>query len=340
MAPKNPYTIRSTLPIESDMFFGRETEINRSEAMLSLDSPQCLSIIGERRIGKSSLALRIFHDIKELKKTFAFFLDCDGLAGNCNSKDEFFYLLNKRYWDTLKENLRTIDNLEKEHTLFDDYNSFKIFLKQMQSKEIKSIVFLDEFEHLPQNEFANDSFFSNLRSLANKPDNRLAFVTLSRTSLKDLTHQSIKTSGFWNIFKTETIGLLDDKSISRLRRYGFKMYNYALTWYELEKINYYAGNSPFFNQVVCSYLWDSKFYNYSPDWDNLEMEILPYLEKLWDDRTLEEQYLLLMLGHRDVKEDFSLKRMKNRGVIKEENKHFFPFSEFFSKFIESKSETK
>jgi AAA+ ATPase superfamily predicted ATPase len=45
------------IPIDSDMFFGREKEMRRIEGMLSGDTPQCVSIVGERRIGKSSLAL-------------------------------------------------------------------------------------------------------------------------------------------------------------------------------------------------------------------------------------------------------------------------------------------
>jgi ATP-dependent Clp protease ATP-binding subunit ClpA len=54
----NPYRERKMIPIASDMFFGREQEMQRIVEMLSGDTPQCVSIIGERRNGKSSLAQR------------------------------------------------------------------------------------------------------------------------------------------------------------------------------------------------------------------------------------------------------------------------------------------
>jgi AAA+ ATPase superfamily predicted ATPase len=61
MAMTNPYNLRGMIPIESDMFFGRDKEMRRIEGMLSGDTPQCVSIVGERRIGKSSLAFRVFN---------------------------------------------------------------------------------------------------------------------------------------------------------------------------------------------------------------------------------------------------------------------------------------
>ncbi|MGD2085332.1 MAG: ATP-binding protein [Candidatus Aminicenantes bacterium] len=67
MVLTNPYRMRKMIPIESDMFFGRENEMRRIEAMLSGEVPQCVSIIGERRIGKSSLAFRVFHRMKNTK---------------------------------------------------------------------------------------------------------------------------------------------------------------------------------------------------------------------------------------------------------------------------------
>jgi len=52
MALINPYNNRGMLPVESDMFFGRDKEMQRIENMLVIDRPQCVSMVGERRIGK------------------------------------------------------------------------------------------------------------------------------------------------------------------------------------------------------------------------------------------------------------------------------------------------
>lgn len=89
MALTNPYNLRTMIPIDSDMFFGREKEMRRIEGMLSGDTPQCVSIVGERRIGKSSLAFRVFHRMKKAENTIAVFMDCDGLSEECTTKDNW-----------------------------------------------------------------------------------------------------------------------------------------------------------------------------------------------------------------------------------------------------------
>jgi AAA+ ATPase superfamily predicted ATPase len=71
MTLTNPYRMRGMIPRESDMFFGRKSEMRRIGAMLSGVVPQCVSIIGERRIGKSSLAFRVFHKMRSEDKTLA-----------------------------------------------------------------------------------------------------------------------------------------------------------------------------------------------------------------------------------------------------------------------------
>lgn len=338
-AVTNPYTMRGMLPIESDMFFGREREMRRIEDMLTGDSPQCVSIIGERRIGKSSLAFRVFHKMKELKDTIAVYLDCDGLSEKCKTKDQFFQLLNQLFLET-PGNGPKLENLSMgvEGDLFDTYSSFKAFLKRAGGKKIKTVIFFDEFEHLPDKTFKDDTFYSNLRAVANNPDNRSAFVAVSKIRLKDLAHQSIQSSGFWNIFKTETVGLSDHPGIERLRGYGFEKTGLSLSDAEKEKIHYYAGDFPFFNQVVCGFVWDSNQYDDEPDWDRLEVEIFPFYEKVWEDRTKEEQKLLD--GLKGKKDDFALKGMKARGILIKRNDRYFLFSDYLSYLIEEQLEIK
>jgi hypothetical protein len=337
MARTNPYNIRGMIPIDSDMFFGRERETRRIEDMLSSDTPQCVSVIGERRIGKSSLVLRVYHKMKALENTLAVYLDCDGLSERCKSKDDFFKLLNQLFLEALEEKPEIKKLVEKG---FNTYSSFKAFIKNCVQKGIKTIIFIDEFEHLPAHKFADDTFFSNLRATANNPDNRLAFVTISKKELKELAHQSITTSNFWNIFRVEIIGLLEHKSIERLRRYGFEKTNIFLTEKEIEKIHYYAGDFPFFNQVACGFLWNSKAHDDPLDWDNLEVEAFPYYEKLWEDRTKEEQKLLKKIISAYYLDDFAVKEMRSRGILWEEKKLYFPFSDYFEELLKRRLKVK
>lgn len=325
-AISNPYKERSMIPIESDMFFGRQQEMQRIEEMLSGDRPQCISIVGERRIGKSSLANRVFHKIKEDENTRAVYIDCDTIAEECQSKDRFFQWLNQGFCVAAKE--------KPNGNLFDNYSSFIKFVNEGGCQGFKTIIFMDEFEHLPDNPFADDTFFSNLRALANAPDNRLAFVAVSKTELKELTHRAVQSSGFWNIFEPEFVGLLDHASIEKLRQYGAGKTGIAFTAEEINMIHYYAGDFPYFNQVACGFAWDARRNNKTVEWHGLEVNLRLHYKEIWDNRSVEEQKLLKDLKGRNDKEEFILHDLAVRGLVIQEKKGYCPLSGYFSELIE------
>jgi hypothetical protein len=330
----NPYRERKMISIASDMFFGRKQEMERIVEMLSEETPQCVSIVGERRIGKSSLANRVFHRVKQDENTRVVYIDCDEIGDECQTKDQFFRLLDKLFCEAVKE--KPVGNL------FDDYASYKAFVHAGGRAGLKTIIFMDEFEHLPVNPFADDTFFSNLRFLANNPDHRLAFVAVSRTLLKDLTHQAVKSSGFWNIFEPCFVGLLDHDSIGKLRRAGIEKTGIPFTTEEIQKIHYYAGDFPFFNQVSCGIAWDARRNNNAPAWRNLEARLRPHYREIWDRRRVEEQKLLRDLKGINAKEEFTLNDLAVRGLVipVQGERNYSPFSGYFSVLIDKLFEVK
>ncbi len=329
---RNPYMNKNIIPIESDMFFGRKEEMNSIESMLSSDNPQCVSIVGERRIGKSSLAYRVFHRMKRSENAISVFLDCNRLPESLSFEDDFFRSMNKDFLRAIKGNPKVNKYGIDESNLFDDYSSFDRFIES-KHRDLKVIIFLDEFEHLPEKGFADNTFFSNLRALADNPAYKLAFVTVSKGSLENLTHKSIQSSVFWNIFDTRTIGLLDDTSIDKLRRHGFNKHNLSIEEDELELINRYSGNYPFLNQIACGYIFDAKVFYSEIDEDSLETKLSSYYNELWNNRTKEERKLLKKLVDIVIKENSSLQEMKMRGILIKQDETYYPFSDFFAKKI-------
>jgi len=319
---QNPYINKKMLPHDSDMFFGRSHEMRRIEEMLNSEHPQSVSIVGERRIGKSSIANRIYHKFKNAANTVAVFLDCDGME--CDSQEAFFQILSREIAEAGKY----------ENEPFTSFTSAKSFIRKESQKGLKFIVFIDEFEHLPQKKIADNDFFSHLRSLgSNSEGYRLAFVTISQSELRKLTHQAVLSSGFWNIFTTETIGLLDDVSISKLRTKGFK----KLEEDEIRKIHYYAGNFPFFNQMTCEYIFDAKLYGKDFNETALKKVLRPHYQTLWTHRSENEKKLLVeSLKDKQNLEDFSaeIDDMLPRGLLKKVNNMLYrPFSDFFVDLI-------
>ncbi|MGD2088351.1 MAG: ATP-binding protein [Candidatus Aminicenantes bacterium] len=330
----NPYKWRNRLPAGSDMFFGRTREMEQIMDMLSSSQPQCVSLVGERRIGKSSLAFRLYRQIKEKQDTLAIYLDCDSLPQKCESENDFYRLLN----DAFQQELDRDAGMKEQagitgEALFTGYREFRRFVDGVSQKGIRPAIFLDEFEHLPDQGFADNRFFSNLRSIADTPDFFLAFVTISKTGIKELTHRAIQSSSFYNIFETAFIGLLDPGSIAKLRDKGFQEEKFKLTGEEKKKIGYYAGDFAFFNQVVCTFLWDAKHHGETPDWDDLEVKLLPYYETLWQGRTRGEQVLLKKLIKDNKSGDFDLKALKVRGLLTREENRYYPFSGFFARLM-------
>ncbi len=330
MPAKNPYTNKKMLSNDSDMFFDRKNEINSIvSSLLNSESPPCVSISGERRIGKSSLAFRVFHNIMNFENIISIYVDCSGLETRCNSEDEFFQELNTEF---LKNNIKDRLSLNGNN-LFNSHSSFKRFIEKQRNNTIKFIIFLDEFDYLATKDFANPDFFLHLRSLFYNPDNKLAFVTISHKSLKLLVHSSI----FWNPFDPKIIGLLDDYDINGLR-YIFEKNDLSLKENESKMIDNYAGKCPFLNQVVCEYIFESKVSNFEVDKNELELKLLPHYEDLWKNRSKKEQKLLkTIIKKRGVikKEDYDLKEMVARGLLIKKNENYYPFSNFFSKLIKN-----
>ena len=135
---QNPYNNKAMLPHDSDMFFGREKEMKSIASSLLAENPQSVSVIGERRIGKSSVANRVFHKLRLDNNTIPVFLDFDALAGLCNSKDEFFQRLNEKISECLAEKPQIQSKLATFG--FNDYPSFRGFVEKGAKNGLKFII--------------------------------------------------------------------------------------------------------------------------------------------------------------------------------------------------------
>jgi len=325
---RNPYIHRQQIPPDSDMFFGRQAEMNRILDMLRGENPQSVSIVGERRIGKSSLAIRLHHALREEDRMVTVFLDCAGLSRNCDTRGKFFGKLNRKFRGYRDRFIGYGD------ALFTDYSSFEDFIEDETANGYRFVIFMDEFEKLPRMRFADNSFFSNLRSLANRFETRLAYVTISQSSLKGLTHQVIDTSEFWNIFSQEIIGLLDEASIMQLEDFGFDRNGMILRQEKIYLIEYYAGRFPFFNQIVYSRLFEEMISDLPVSRDSLEAELMDHYEILWRHRSAEEQQLLMDWKSKATQEDFIFRRLRNKGILEKKNNRYRPFSGFFERLLD------
>ena len=196
----NPYVTGTSLPGDSPVFFGREQAIAEILATLRRpERPGCVSVLGERRIGKSSLLNQIYLVLSAEPGLVS--VHATAQNWNHDSQQQFYTRLHACLVDALK--------LYDEKPV-EDYPGLRDFLLAHAKQGRRFVLMIDEFEIMAGNPAFDAYFFSNLRALADRPEYRLGFLISSRKPLKELCDaHKIEASSFWNIFGvTKVLGLL------------------------------------------------------------------------------------------------------------------------------------
>jgi serine/threonine-protein kinase len=191
-------------------FFGRQHETGQMLSLLG--NGQSIALIGQRRIGKTSLLFHLAdpdvftqHGLSPTEHLFVY-IDCGGLAGL--DQPGLYRLLLEEIGDTLAgrgSNLSKLETLDDLTPL--TYRAFERALRGLTQQSWKIILILDEFERLSRNPHLDPDFFSGLRALTAKYP--LAYVTASKQPLLELTYADASTlsSPFFNIFASIRLGL-------------------------------------------------------------------------------------------------------------------------------------
>ena len=267
--PKSPYLSRVMIEHPS-RFHGRRRELARIFSRLGSSRPQSVSIVGERRIGKSSLLNAL-----TWKKTQRQFLsDPDALTFVYIDFQQFpgidlvdlFDLLIGRIAETVPE-LEVTGN-------DNPYRRYQGVLDTLRAKDTGLILLFDEFDSVTSNPAFGPDFYSFLRSCANNYP--IAYVTSSKMDLQQLCHSTaISDSPFFNIFsnlylrgftREEALNLIASPS----ERSGGPLADFSESILEL------GGYFPFYLQIACSvyFEWAAETRGTSPPTGELKDEFL------------------------------------------------------------------
>lgn len=152
-----------------------------------LKKGQSCSLYGNRRSGKTTLALNIMKDLQKLGFKVAY-IDCGLIDEPIDLWRMIIYKFSLNYtWQFNK-----IDNYE--------------FIKALENDCTKKILILDEFELLVANKNISVDVFNFLRGIAN-PNINVVYMTISEKSICDLMIKKVKFIGspFFNIFTEHQI---------------------------------------------------------------------------------------------------------------------------------------
>jgi archaellum biogenesis ATPase FlaH len=342
----NPFFNRIAIK-DNKYFFGRKDEVQYIISLLR--NAQSCSIVGPRRIGKSSL-INYISDPLVLKENglnpneFIFVpIDLEGLGELTPS--EFFSMIIQELRNKIieKELRRGMEELlSKENIRFLDLKNIFMDIKELE----KNVIFLfDEFELITTNKNLDINFFSGLRNLANNFS--VCYITASHVPLLELTlSQETLGSPFFNFFTQINLGLMNDDDVQELITTLSTEHEVKFPEDVINNIKDTAGNHPFFIQMLSYHI-----YNWIIDHKNISepdlqivsetfyKEARPHFQYFWNHLLEGEQKLLMIINKHEGLESQpnyhqTTQNLKLKALVIDDGVKFQLFSKSFIEFID------
>jgi len=329
MYKNNPYSY-GPLVADPAMFFGREEELKT--LITRLRNKQSTSIVGMRRIGKSSLLYQLTCKLSDLRdqRLVPVYIDLHDAR----------YRTVASFVDTTLQALDTKTGGALSLQGATDMPGFSKAVDRMCQVGNCPLLCLDEFEEfIEHREEFNDVFIEGLRALAGQQ--KLAMVTTSRMPLTDLVKTGRWTSPFYNIFSQVELGLLESDAAQVLRRIPLERQKIALSPEDEALIQELAGRHPFFLQMACYHLYEALS---QPQ--NTRAEIVcerfnhdaePQFEQLWGDLHADEKAALKVVVDQAVPSaatETTLGRLARFGVVEKAGENWRIFSAAFARDVQ------
>lgn len=337
----NPFFNRQRV-VDPSYFFGREREV---EALYSaIATRQSRSIVGERKLGKSSLLSQLAcpdslrqHGFDPDQYVFIY-VDLEGMANI--TYDEFWPEILDRLELALPTGQEQLCQMTREMAMQAEVRFMQVrrLLRRIERAGLTVVLMLDEFESLAGNPEFNASFYGELRSLAGELG--VVYLTASKRSLYDLTYEHADTlsSPFFNIFSEERLRLMpENETVCLLQGLSALPGGKPFTSSEADFLRELAGPHPFFLNIAASYLYTMR-QEPLPEADLLakvekryKAEAEDHFRYLWDQLNQREQGTLRYLGSAQPDE---VRQLELKALVMEGNNgRYQPFSRAFAEFL-------
>ncbi|BBB49142.1 AAA family ATPase [Pelolinea submarina] len=252
----NPFTFGNPIR-DPERFIGREEEIRQITNRLLSSARESTSIVGERRIGKTSLLKYLTNP--DVAAAFGLnpeeyrlvYIDFQGLND----------ITPQRFWQRVLQLMaRSMDDESRREALkelskqeYIDLFDLEDLFDGIGSDGTHVVLLMDEFEYVTQNPNFDSDFFGGLRSLAIHYN--LSLVPATRRELVELCHSDeIKGSPFFNIFATVVLKPFSRDETDGLVKTYAKTAGIEFSDDEICFIHETGGGYPFFVQMIGFYL--------------------------------------------------------------------------------------
>jgi tRNA A-37 threonylcarbamoyl transferase component Bud32 len=337
----NPFFNRQRIT-DPAYFSGREREV---EALYSaIATRQSRSIVGERKMGKSSLLTHLScpdslrqHGFDPDKFVFIY-VDLEGMANI--AYDEFWPEILDRIELALPDGQDALQEMVADLAGQTEVRFMQVrrLLRRVERAGLTVVMMLDEFESLAGNPAFTSSFYGELRSLAGELG--VVYLTASKRSLYDLTYQHADTlsSPFFNIFSEEQLGLLSvGEAEGLLTQLSGLAGQRPFLPQQISDLIQLAGPHPFFLNLAGSYLYDLRREPITDDelleaiHRRFKAEAEDHYRYLWNQLNEPEQAGLRLVGTAapDV-----VRRLRAKALLREmADGRLQPFSLAFADFL-------
>ncbi|MFP4102819.1 ATP-binding protein [Coleofasciculus sp.] len=261
-------------------FVGRQEELDRITARMVNDQPTSINIVGEPRIGKSSLLYHFFQTYeqrvqgagKNPDNYVVVYLSLQGAS--CRQETSFYQavaqVLLKR--PVVQGNPGLVTPLQGG-TL--DRQGFSVAIEEWQAQNVLPVLCLDKFEELlaKPDEFTDD-FYDNLRSLMDC--NALMLVVASYERL-DIYQQKYRLlSNFFNLGHVSPLGGMTEAEamdLMRLPAHKIAGATAALSPERQQLGLAWGGRHPLLLQLAGCWLWEAQKYSRPDEWARQKFEL-------------------------------------------------------------------
>jgi hypothetical protein len=357
----NPFTYGNPIS-DPRRFFDRAHEIELIFSRLRNAEFESTSLVGERRIGKTSVLnhlsdrdVRRRYDLNPGTHMFVY-VDLQLISAEITPArlwQHWLRQMGRVCQDPVVH--QAIDDIRQQDAL-DNFALADLF--DIIDEKSQYVVFLlDEFEKVTENPNFGTDFFYGLRSLAIQ--HHLALVTSSRRELIELCHsEAIRSSPFFNIFANVNVSLFTEDQARELIETSLESTGVRFEVDIIELIYRMAGLHPYFLQAACYHAFESyrrplpmldraqyiadrlyqeasphlaNYWHTSDEYEKIVLTVLALLERRG--RAGDQRFDMSDLREYYTRSDQTLARLEKRGLITEHDDGYKLFSAAFSDWI-------
>ena len=253
---ENPFADYGTV-VSGQRFIGREKSLLAIEnRVLRPQEPGNLAIIGEPRIGKSSLIHKAVMERKQDfidKRLVPIWIN----LATFDDSQSFFRALVVNCYDEL-EDLDLLSepiNLTSERALqvglawSESYGRIQRFFQKIRQSGTRILYVLDEFDHARHLFKNNISGFQGLRELSYRPEWRVTFITTSRRTIREIEEHTQAISTFDGIFQKHYLSMFDNNDL-QIYFSRFDSFGSAISLDNKKQIDFYCGGYPYLLEMI------------------------------------------------------------------------------------------